>query len=233
MDARPLPEDPRVDSRTANDRFKEGFEGWLWGSMVVATALHFAVFALWPTMTAADMGAPAVTIDVLPPLDEVDLPEPPEPLSPPAAPVIATTNIDPDLTITPTTFDRNPVATLPQPPAETATARGLAATPGFVPHTVAPLLVNRDAVGRELVRRYPSVLRDAGIGGTVEVHVFVTADGKVGNALVQASSGHGQLDEAALAVARTMEFTPAMNLDTKVAVWISLPVVFQAREPSR
>ena len=39
---------------TANDRFKQSFSAWLWGSMILATLAHFAVLNFWPELTAQD-----------------------------------------------------------------------------------------------------------------------------------------------------------------------------------
>jgi periplasmic protein TonB len=88
---------------------------------------------------------------------------------------------------------------------------------------------NRQAVGRALEREYPSLLRDAGIGGTVLMHFFINETGELENVLVAESSGHQALDDAALRVAQVFEFTPAMNRDQQVPVWIQIPVTFQTR----
>ncbi len=118
-----------------------------------------------------------------------------------------------------------------------ATGPGPAAPPdpaenpgAFVPMSVAPELANRAAVQRALQRLYPPVLRDAGLGGQVVVWVFVDEAGAVVRAVVRQSSGQPQLDAAALEVARVMRFTPAMNHDQKVKVWVSVPVLFRVGE---
>ena len=41
-------------------------------------------------------------------------------------------------------------------------------------------------------------------------------------------SGHEALDGAALKVGEIMEFTPALNRDQKVKVWIALPIIFKS-----
>jgi TonB family protein len=51
----------------------------------------------------------------------------------------------------------------------------------------------------------------------------------VGRTLVNVSSGHQALDEAALRVVSIIQFTPALNRDVPVPVWISLPVAFTVR----
>jgi protein TonB len=102
-------------------------------------------------------------------------------------------------------------------------------TPSFTPFTVAPQLQNRDEVGRALEREYPSLLRDAGVGGKVDVWIRISEQGKVENTQVHTSSGQPALDEAALKVAQVMQFSAAMNRDKQVPVWVSIPITFQVR----
>jgi TonB family protein len=102
-------------------------------------------------------------------------------------------------------------------------------TPSFTPFTVAPQLKNRDDVGRALEREYPPLLRDAGVGGKVEVWVRISDQGKVEDVQIHQSSGHPALDEAAIKVGQVMDFTPAMNRDKQVPVWVSIPITFQVR----
>ena len=105
----------------------------------------------------------------------------------------------------------------------------LAAEPTFTPFTLAPQLINLTEVQRALTREYPTVLRDAGIGGRVEVWFFIDAEGRVANMLLNRSSGQEALDQAALNVASIYRFSPAMNRDERVPVWVSLPITFQVR----
>jgi protein TonB len=100
-------------------------------------------------------------------------------------------------------------------------------TPSFTPHTVRPELTNGEEVQRALIREYPPMLRDAQIGGTVVVWLFIDTNGVVENSKVQTPSGYPMLDAAALAVANTMRFTAAMNRDQKVPVWVSIPITFR------
>ena len=116
---------------------------------------------------------------------------------------------------------------VPPPPAE---ERGdISGEPTFTPMTVRPDLKNSRQVAASLMENYPPMLRDAGIGGTVRVWFYLDEAGRVGNTKVAESSGHPALDEAALRVARTMEFTPAMNGDDRVPVWIQLPISFEVQ----
>jgi len=78
-------------------------------------------------------------------------------------------------------------------------------------------------------REYPPLLRDAGIGGTVRVYFFIDENGTVQDTRIDQSSGHQALDDAALEVAGIYRFSPALNRDKKVPVWVSFPITFQVR----
>jgi protein TonB len=225
MNAQAVPAEPRL---TANDRFKRSFGAWFWGSMILATLAHFAIFAFWPQMTAEDVSfnSEELTAIELPP--EIEIPPPPEAIARPATPVIAAADINEDITIAPTTFEDNPVEDLPPPPEEVTTT-DISAAPTFTPYTVRPDIKNRTEVARALEREYPPLLRDAGIGGTVQVWFFIDEQGRVQRTQVNESSGHKALDDAAIAVAGIIEFTPALNRDKRVPVWISLPITFTTR----
>ncbi len=210
---------------TANDRLKRSFGSWFWGSMVAATVVHFGLMAYWPTLEAADM---AFTMEEMEAIDlppEIEIPPPPEQIARPANPVVTDAQIDEDVTIAPTTFEENPIDDLPPPPTEGTV--DISDQPTFTPYEVAPEVRNRAHVQRVLQREYPSVLRDAGVGGTVLMHFFINEQGIVDNVLVAESSGYERLDEAALRVAQEFEFTPAMNRDQQVPVWIQIPITFQ------
>ena len=75
-------------------------------------------------------------------------------------------------------------------------------------------------------KMYPPVLRDAGVGGEVRVFFHIDETGHVTTTRLDQSSGYGQLDEAALRVASLYEFSPALNRDKRVPVWVSFPVTF-------
>ncbi len=212
---------------TANDRFKKSFDTWFWGSVLVATVVHFVMFMFWPSMTAEDVSFDSEELVAIELPPEIEIPPPPQAISRPATPVIAAADISEDITIAPTTFEDNPVAELPPPPDEEAV--DISSAPSFTPYTVRPDLINQPEVERALEREYPPILRDNGIGGRVTVHFFIDEDGIVQNTLVAETSGHSSLDDAALRVANVFRFTPALNLDKVVPVWISLPITFQTR----
>ncbi len=215
-------------NETANDRLKKSWDNWFWGSMIVAVAAHFSIFQFWPDMTAEDVSFTADELEAVEIPPEVEIPPPPEAIQRPATPVISEANIDEDITIAPTTFEDNPIDDLPPPPTASA-ASDVSGAPSFTPYDVAPTVMNAREVQRALEREYPALLKDAGIGGVVRVHFYIDESGIVQNKLVDQSSGHPQLDEAALAVAEIMRFSPAQNRDKNVAVWVSLPITFQVR----
>ncbi len=121
------------------------------------------------------------------------------------------------------------VARLAGPPSGRRSAKDISAAPTFTPFTVKPDIRNRAEVARALQESYPPLLRDAGIGGTIDVWFFIDDEGVVQRTAVDKSSGHQALDQAALEVARVIRFTPAMNRDKRVPVWISLPITFTTR----
>ena len=216
-----------LSRETANDRFKKSFNTWFWGSVFAATILHFMLFAFFPDLTADDVSFDSEEFEAVNIPPEIEIPPPPQSISRPATPVIAAADISEDITIAPTTFEDNPVEELPPPPDEEAA--DISAAPTFTPFTVRPDLTNEREVQRALEREYPPILRDAGIGGTVQVHFFIDEEGAVQRTLVAQTSGHASLDEAALRVANVFQFTPALNLDKVVPVWIAIPITFQTR----
>jgi periplasmic protein TonB len=214
---------------TANDQFKRGFGDWFWYSIAVAAMVHLVMFAFWPEMTSADVSGRSeeLTAIELPP--EIEIPPPPEQIARPATPVVSSAQIDDDITIAPTTFDANPIENLPPPPTASAGAEDISRAPTFTPMTVRPELQNTREVQRALERTYPPLLRDAGIGGTPVVWFFIDENGRVLKHLLSKSSGYDALDAAAIQVASVMQFSPALNRDKRVQVWVEIPIVFTAR----
>jgi len=227
MTGQAVPAGATSTMETANDRFKRSFADMFWGSMIAATVLHFSLFAFWPDLTAEDFSFSADELESIELPPEIEIPPPPEQIARPATPVVSTAEIDEDITIAPTTFEDNPVEDLPPPPDEEG--GDISAAPTFTPMTVRPEIKNVREVIRAMEREYPPILRDAGIGGRVVVWFFIDENGRVQDRRISQTSGHAALDEAALDVAEVYEFTPALNRDQQVAVWVQFPITFEVR----
>jgi protein TonB len=212
---------------TANERFKSRFRSWFWSGIILATLAHFTAFAYMPELTTEDFSFTTEELRsiVLPP--EIEIPPPPQSIARPATPVIATLDVSEEITIAPTTFESNPIEELPPPPTLLEETPDLSAAPTFTPFTVAPDILNRRELAEAMVQNYPTLLREAGIGGVVRVFFFIDEDGRVLQTRLDQSSGHQQLDDAALAVAGMYRFSPALNRDERVKVWVSFPIQFQ------
>ena len=215
---------PEEESLTANQRFKSSYRliGAL--SVLASVAVHFVLFEFFPHIRAADFDfiPDELAAIELPPV--VKIPPPPAAIVRPARPRVAETVLDEDITIAATTFEENPVAELPPPPANVEVDPS--DRPVYVERDTEPRLLNGPELLRLLDQLYPAPLREAGIGGEVIMWVWVDADGNPSNAQVHTSSGYQLLDEAALAIAAQMRFSPAMLRDTRVGVWVAQPISF-------
>jgi periplasmic protein TonB len=220
----PTAEHKTIVPETANDRFKKGFGDWFWVSLILATVLHAALFFASPMFGTDEWAFGAAELETIDLPDQIEIPPPPEAIQRPATPVIAEAMIEDDITIAPTTFEDNPIENLPPPPTG---ATDLSAAPVFTPMTQRPELRNTRAVQEALRRHYPPLLRDAGIGGTVNIWFFIDENGRVRNTRLAESSGYDAFDQAAIRVAEVMEFSPAYNRDQRVPVWVSLPITFE------
>jgi TonB family protein len=100
--------------------------------------------------------------------------------------------------------------------------------PSFTPYTKRPELRSAAEVQEALQAEYPPLLREAGIGGTAVYWLFIDRTGAVGRVQLHRSSGYEALDDAAGRVAAEMRFTPALNRDRPVDVWVQVPIAFSA-----
>ncbi len=141
-------------------------------------------------------------------------PPPPVPPAPPAAPA-----------------PPPPVPPPPVPPAET----DVSAKPTFTPYTTPPRFLDPAEARQRVQLEFPPLLRDAGVGGTARVHIFVDAQGRVVKAELDKGSGHAALDAAAVRAAGSFAFSPAEHRGEAVPAWIALPITFAvaSRESSR
>lgn len=77
---------------------------------------------------------------------------------------------------------------------------------------------------------YPEFARISGIEGTSVVEALVDVDGSVIDAKIVKSSGNQSLDAAAIEAAYKAKFTPAMQRDKPVRVWVTIPYKFTLQQ---
>ena len=77
---------------------------------------------------------------------------------------------------------------------------------------------------------YPLELWDQGVEGETILRVLVDPQGRVDSVEVKESSGHEDLDEAAVEGARELRFQPGRKNGERVEVWARVPVHF-SKEP--
>jgi protein TonB len=77
------------------------------------------------------------------------------------------------------------------------------------------------------VLQYPPASRRMQEQGRVLVRVLVDAQGLPAQISLQQSSGHGRLDDAALATVRATRFKPYTENGRPLPFWVVMPLVFQ------
>ena len=78
---------------------------------------------------------------------------------------------------------------------------------------------------------YPPAAKFRGHQGTVELRVQVGADGGASQVLINRSSGHKELDEAAQdVVKKRWRFVPAKQGDRAIAGWVIVPLEFELKK---
>ncbi|MCP4230246.1 MAG: energy transducer TonB [bacterium] len=75
--------------------------------------------------------------------------------------------------------------------------------------------------------KYPAMAKEMGIEGDVVLLVHIDSKGKVRNAIVQASPGLPEMEEAALTAAYKCTFKPAQQQGKPVGVWYTIVMEFQ------
>ncbi len=211
---------------------------------LVSGILHLVVIGFLVTSTVgANVQVAEEEVTVMELTQELAAPPPPPPPPTDAPPPAEVTNLEftvPDLipaeipppgqvAITADDIYQQQIMAAARDTAQSGEVVAIGETPSFTPFTVAPRVQNREEVSRMLESEYPPVLRDAGVGGRAIVWLRLDEQGIVQDVQVNTSSGHPALDQAALRVGQIMKFSPAMNRDKVVPVWVSVPVSFQVR----
>jgi protein TonB len=132
----------------------------------------------------------------------------------------------------PAAFEFAPIAASGSRAGVAQTGDPVSQQPFVTPMTVVPKIINQPEVEAAIADNYPRLLRDAGIGGKTVIWFYIGADGRTITQRIQTSSGYATLDDAAMRVAPTLQFTPAENQGKKVAVWVQIPIVFTTAQQS-
>lgn len=103
------------------------------------------------------------------------------------------------------------------------------ATPVTIPHDRNPEMKNSSYIADLLASEYPAELLGRGIGGKVDMLLYICEKGTVRAAVLEQSSGYDRMDKFALQVAQRMKFDPARSQGHPVGVWMKLPITFRPR----
>ncbi|MCK4421789.1 energy transducer TonB [candidate division WOR-3 bacterium] len=99
--------------------------------------------------------------------------------------------------------------------------------PDFVPYDTPPMPINLDEIRRRTP--YPESAKRLGIEGTVWLKLLLDTEGKV-RKVVLVKSLYPALDKVAMTMVKQVKFTPAMQRDLPVAVWLSFPYKFSLED---
>lgn len=175
------------------------------------------------------VAAPAAMVAPAPPP-----PPPVQPVAKPAPTVVATRAppVDTALRVPPEPPRQAPApqpeVPPPQLPVTTSAAVATPAAANVAVTTVPPDF--RAAYLNNPGPRYPNASRRRREEGTVVLKVLVSADGEPEQVLLEQSSGHDALDEAALGVVRDhWKFEPAREHDVPVPAWVAVPMQFSLK----
>lgn len=216
-----------VRAATANARFKERFASRVWAGICLSVCLHLAFFVFFPPLGVADLNGediPDDDPDVYSVPVAPEIPPPPEPIDRPPRPRVG------DIPVVEEPEIAEPDLEQPQPlrpPDREVDAAG--GTDVFLVVEIRPKLQNADQLRRLVERLYPRHLRQAGIGGEVEVIAVIDTLGSVVSVRIGRSSGYEGLDQVGLAIVRQLRYSPAMARDRRVRVQIRVPIEFKVR----
>lgn len=206
---------------------KRTYRKVFWGCVGVSALAHLLVFVIFPSFEVeAQVAVEAPIIIQIEDIPETRQERRPPPPPRPAVP-IATDNPDvpDDVTIETTDLDLD--------------LDDLAPPPAFVEEVEVEVeeeeeeivelwrVEKRPEPTKQVPPQYPEMALKASIEGKVFVLVLVGKDGRVEQ--VGEVRGPEVFHEAAKAAAKQWVFSPAIQNDSPVRVWVSLPFTFQLR----
>ena len=198
---------------TENVRFKAKYGKYFITGFLLSAVLHFILIVYSPEFSLAKIRKNEESFEVVDIPPEIVIPPPPAQVAKPAVPVEAEEEPEEEITIADTTPEANiPIA----PPVEEG--------PTFTPYDTPPRPIMKTI---KIV--YPELLKKAAIEGKVILWLYLDETGKVEKVQINISSGNEMLDEAAIQAMNNARFTPALQRDTSVPVWIQWPVSFKLK----
>ncbi len=202
----------------------------LWLSFGASVLLHGLLFAAFPEFR------PRAYQKVEQPLviQLEEIPEtrqerrPPAPVRPVVPIATDRPEVPSDVTIEDTDLDLSLLEELPPPPplVEESAAPAAVELEEEEEEEIVELwkVEKQPEVTKRVLPQYPELALKASITGKVFVTVLVNKDGKVER--VGKITGPEVFHEAAISAAMQWEFTPAIQNDRPVRVWVSLPFTF-------
>jgi protein TonB len=217
-------------------------------AMIVAVVFHFVAASTYAVIhyviernrvygtkivTYADLGPPPALTEA-PPMPEIPVTAPtrpvigiPEPVDDTevSAEMTIATQAEMSQNIAPVVQDIREEQLVIEAPKEEKIVieeEALPAPDTFVPYETPPTYV------RQPKPDYPEMARKAGIEGMVVLWVLIDKDGQVRDVQVKKGLGAG-LDEAAVESVKKVPWTPAIQNNRPVSVWVSVPIRFKLR----
>ena len=207
---------------THEDLFVKGYPlrvRYVLASVLTTMVLLFFVFprALGDRGNVSDKFIDVVETFDIPPTQQFEVPPPP---SRPSIPVESEDeDLAEDITIEETDLEDFDWEAPPPPPDEGPNVR-------FIPYDEPPVPIGGYATIQRNVR-YPEIAQEAGIEGMVIVQAFVSAKGRVTEAVILKGIPNTGLNEAAMDAIKRTRFKPAKQRDRPVGVWVAFPVNFK------
>jgi periplasmic protein TonB len=102
----------------------------------------------------------------------------------------------------------------------------VASAPPPLPPPQPPLTTVKPQLRSEIIPDYPEIAKQNNWEGRVVVLAHISETGTVESAEIARSSGHSELDEAALAAVKASRFEPAHRGDAAIAGTVRVPITF-------
>lgn len=220
---------PRDEFRTRAKRYRRNYRRYLvWGG-ATAVLMHTVVILFFVAPSNAEFEFEAEEMDVVDIPPEIQIPPPPEEIARPATPVIATSEIEIDVTIAETDIvaDQSvpevsapaPELTYPEPVEDEEQFV-------FTPYTVKPKCKS-GCTAEAILAKLPPFMKKTGVDCELTVGIRIDTAGQVTNTdLLQPSENHA-CNQAVAEWALTTSWTTAYNRDMPVVVWIAQPIILR------